>query len=100
MLAQPVQMPQPPGMQANMIVNDGNRLIWRIGGCVMQRGRRGDTNCWVDDDIPAIRQSDIDRLVRSNADKLTANRLNSVAQIAYEIDGTDRMALAANFFEL
>ncbi len=83
MLAQPVQMPQPPGMQANMIVNDGNRLIWRIGGCVMQRGRRGDTNCWVDDDIPAIRQSDIDRLVRSNADKLTANRLNSVAQIAH-----------------
>ena len=66
----------------------------------MQQIDVGNSDCWINNYIPPIRQLDINNSVGANSDNLAADCLNSVAQIAHEIDRANRMALAANFLQL
>ena len=66
----------------------------------MQGCRCRNTDGGIHHNCPTIWESDMNCSVASHSDYLTADRLNSVTQIAYKIDGTHGVALTTDLLKL
>src|ERR1700741_1490083 len=87
-------------MQADVIVNYGDRASRRTFGRLVQVDGGWNAHGGIDHDVLAVWQCEIDGVVHSDAVHFPADAFHALLELAEKVQAPNRMALAAHEFQL